>query len=181
MSQSIPQLLLENLQKIEPSGTFTGSLPRIQASSGKQYFGKVGSASEGEQYLGEAESLRCIEKAAPGLSPAVIDTGVDAGGHPYFLSEYKDLSRLTDKAGEILGKRLATELHRFKSEKGYGFEVPTYCGATRLANGWFDNWEECFSTMIGDLLKQLQKTGRYNDLCRKGDAVRERFVDLIRS
>lgn len=95
----------------------------------------------------------------------------------YFLSEYKDLRRLTPKAENALAKRLATELHRYKSTQGFGFGVATYCGATRQENGWYQTWDVCYNEMIASLLGMLRRKqggSRYADLCRKGEEVRRR-------
>jgi protein-ribulosamine 3-kinase len=169
MVRVLPQILLQHLQKLEPDAQFTGSLPVIQSSTGKRYFAKIGSPEDKDQYIGEAESLKLMYMAAPGLSPRVLAHG-DAGGLPYFLSEYKDFGHLNDKAAAILGRRMAEELHMYKSTEGFGFRVPTYCGATRQENGWFETWEDCFSALIGGLLDKLE--GRFAELRAKGEEVR---------
>lgn len=122
--------------------------------------------------------------AAPGLVPALIDCGViDADsqhqesdvGKPYFISEYKDIGILSAAAAKVLGKRLATEMHAYKSPNGkFGFHVPTYCGATRQDNGWFDTWMECFDALIGGLVDKLEEQGGYDALCRQAGQVRTR-------
>lgn len=175
----IPQIILEHLKNLEPNATFTGDLPTIQSSTGTRYFAKIGSSSERDQYVGEAESLKAINEAAPGLSPRMFASGaVDSSGNesstgqPYFLSEYKYLGRITTEAANVLARRLATELHRSKSNKGFGFDVPTYCGATRQENGRYESWDKCYSEMVGSLLKKLKQKGRFGDLCRMGEEVR---------
>jgi protein-ribulosamine 3-kinase len=173
---SVPEFLLNHLRKLDPDASFSGHLPKVSSSSGKNYFVKTGSSGEREQYEGEAESLDALAKAAPGLVPKVLDWG-ENGGKPYFISEYMTLGPLTDEAGVKLAKRMADEMHRFKSENGkFGFEVPTYCGATRMKNGWFDTWEECYSEMIGDLLASLRQRGRYAGLCEKGEEIRKTVI-----
>jgi fructosamine-3-kinase len=171
---SIHPILLKQLQKLESDAEFTvqsSRSNRITSSTGKQYFAKIGLEHEGEQYIGEAESLKHIAAAAPGLAPSVAASGLD-GKKPYLITEYKDLTSLSDAAAGRLGLRLATELHTYKGLEGFGFRVPTYCGATRLQNGWFDRWDDCFSAMIGDLLSQLKKKGGFAALCAKGEKVR---------
>ncbi|KIM88619.1 hypothetical protein PILCRDRAFT_2827 [Piloderma croceum F 1598] len=182
----VPQILLTHLEKLEPNATFTGSLPIIQSSAGVRYFAKIGSSSEKDQYIGEAESLRAMNEAAPGLSPRVLASGFVNGsgnephtGQPYFLSEYKDLRSLTSKAADVLAKRLATDLHRYKSDKGFGFDVPTYCGATRQENGWYERWDECYSELIGNLLEKLKQKGSFGDLCSKGEEVRRKAIPYL--
>lgn len=183
MPPTVHKVFIQAIQKEEPHVTVSpASSPPIQTSSGQRYIGKIGSPSQKEQFIGEAESLRCINIAAPGLAPKLLAAGVfeeetaeNDGeiGKPYFLCEYKHMNTLTDSAARTLGKRLATELHTYKGTPGFGFHVPTFCGATRQANGWFDSWEECFDALIGDLLETLQKRGGCEALCMQGNTVRK--------
>src|SRR6266852_67860 len=99
---AIPPHILKQLEHIEPGAQFNGGLPRISSSSGKTYFAKVGSPKEKEQYVGEAESLKAMALAAPGLVPSLLAFGVvdenegekespdavaDASGRrPFFIS-----------------------------------------------------------------------------------------------
>src|SRR6266403_242343 len=193
---AIPLHILKQLEQIEPGAQFSGGLPQVTSSSGKTYFVKVGSPKEKEQYIGEAESLRAMALAAPGLVPSLLALGfvdkngeeTDGGasgtspdGRPFFISEYKDMRPLTERSGAILGRRLATEMHDYTSPKhggggggGFGFAVPTFCGATRLRNGWYETWERCFDVLVGDLLSTLEARGGYSELCRRGQDVRLR-------
>ncbi|KAI0275028.1 fructosamine kinase PKL/CAK/FruK [Gloeopeniophorella convolvens] len=188
MSRRILPHLLKQLERIEPGVKFDQALPRVRSSSGNVYFVKTASSAEREQYIGEVESLRALSTAAPGLAPSVLAFGfVDSNGdetdspegRPYFISEYKDFTSLTESSGVTLGKRLSTEMHKYKSAKGYGFDVPTFCGATRLRNGWHETWEECYDALIGDLLSTLSTRGRYSELCQKGQEIRDRVVPTL--
>lgn len=176
----IASIFLPHLRNIEPDGQFTFSLPVVTSSAGNKYYAKLGRATESDQYIGEAESLKAIHAAAPGLAPRVFASGVvggdsnEAARRPYFLSEYKDIGSLSVKSAEFLGERIATELHAFKSNKGYGFDVPTYCGATRQENGWFGTWEECYSSMIENLLLKLNGRRGSTELIAKAEEVRLR-------
>lgn len=182
MSHSnIAQILLRHLQRIEPGAEFTGNLPLITSSTGARYYAKVGSPSEQDQYIGEAESLKAMSIAAPGLCPKIFASGITDGlkdeknlGRPYFLSEYKELGRLTGAGADTLAKRLAMELHAFKSNSGFGFAVPTFCGNTKQENGWYGTWAECYSELIGGLLLKLKQKRGFNELVVKGDEMRER-------
>ena len=168
-TMSISQFIQEVLEEIEPNAIFTGPLPKVKSSNGKTYFVKMGSPSEAEQYIGEAESLKAMGAGAPGLVPAVYKCGMK-DGRPYFISDYKEMG--SGKAASVLAKRLATEMHRYANPNGkFGFEIPTYCGATRLQNGWFDTWEECYSSMMKDLVNQLKKRGKFTEVCNKADRV----------
>jgi len=175
-------IFLPHLLSEEPDVQFTINFPLIASSAGKRYYAKVGRAEEKDQYFGEAESLRAIYEAAPGLAPRLLASGIAGEEYPsgrwkpYFLSEYRDIGSLTINSAKLLGERLSKELHTFKSPNGYGFSVPTYCGATRQDNGWFDTWEECYGTMINNILLKLPKGVRYSELLHKGDEVRTRCV-----
>jgi fructosamine-3-kinase len=168
------KLLLDKLRTIEPDATFELRLPRVHSSSGAVYFAKIGAPSEAEQYIGEANSLNAINEAAPRIAPRVLVSGVTEAGVPYFISEYKDISSLysNSKAANELAKRMATEMHAQPNPDGFGFPVPTYCGPTRLQNGMFKTWHECYGSQIGDLLHQLHRQGCYPHLCKKGEIVK---------
>ncbi|PSS05447.1 hypothetical protein PHLCEN_2v3827 [Hermanssonia centrifuga] len=177
--------ILRAIQKHEPGATLTSntSQPNVNASTGKSYFTKIGSANEQEQFIAEAESLKAMHLAAPGLAPKVIECSIiDEGmaehdtdiGKPIFVSEYKNISSLTDASAKALAKRIATELHGYKSTMGFGFHVPTYCGRTKQDNGWYESWEECYDALIAGLLSKLEAEGSYGELCSKGEQVRKR-------
>ena len=171
------------LEREQPDTTFHQEGSSIRSSDGQRYFAKIGSASDRDQYIGEAESLKAMYSAAPGLVPQLIDCGIidtnskerDSDvGRPYFLSEYKDIGTLTTAAAKTLGKRLATELHAYKSPNGFGFHIPTYCGRTRQENGWFQSWPECFDALMAGLEEKLRAQGGYESLCNQVKEVRER-------
>ena len=135
----VAKILSQKLSEIETGAEFRFSLPVVTSlTSGKQYYAKSGRPSERDQYIGEAESLKHIYRAAPGLAPKVLSSGLDDNGHPYMISEYLDIRRHDGNTLKKLATRLATELHKHKSDKGFGFDVPTFCGATRQDNGWYE-------------------------------------------
>ncbi|KAH8997336.1 fructosamine kinase PKL/CAK/FruK [Lactarius akahatsu] len=168
---AIPPHLLKQLERIEPGAHFSGKLPQVFSSSGKSYYAKCGSPREIEQYVGEAESLKAMGSCRSWSSPFFNGEETESSeGSPFFVSEYREITPLTERTGAILGRRLATEMHRYTSSKGYGFDVPTFCGATRLRNG-------CVSThSYGILLSTLTERRKYSELCRKGQDVRTRRV-----
>ncbi|KAH9483297.1 Protein-ribulosamine 3-kinase, chloroplastic [Psilocybe cubensis] len=178
---NIPEAILEKLKEQDSVSTFSGSLPRVTASSGSTYFVKIGSPAEAAQYSGEALSLKLMNAAAPGIAPRVISSGTLEISKPYFISEYKDIGSLSSKAAQTLAKRMATELHseEHASLEGFGFSIPTYCGVTKLSNGWFDTWDKCYASMVGDLLSQLESKGRYQHLCQKGRRVQAEVIPKL--
>lgn len=167
--------LLHKIKELEPPETeFDVSLPLIKSSSGTSYYAKIGQTYEKEQFTGESESLRHISAGAPGLAPRVFSQGLEENGRPFFISEYKQLSPLTTASAKRLAERLATELHTHTSQQGFGFSVPTFCGRTRQANGWYDTWEGCYDALIAGLLEGLSRraSGSNKDLCEKGEQIR---------
>lgn len=186
-------VIVEAIQAADPSASIEDvKPPRIRTSSGKEYYFKLGSPKDADQFIGEAEALKEMHIAAPGLAPKIVAYGVlsgdgasrgatGGGGKPYFVSEYKHLGSLTEAAARKLGRRMATELHTYKSTHGFGFAVPTYCGNTRQDNGWFDTWEECYDALIRGLVTKLENQGGFDDLCRKTNLVRKKWVDCSNS
>ncbi|KDQ19743.1 hypothetical protein BOTBODRAFT_102081 [Botryobasidium botryosum FD-172 SS1] len=180
MPGSIPAILLSILQKLEPNSAFSASGARITSSSGTSYYGKIGKPSESEQYHGEAENLRAMYDAAPGLCPNLFAHGISGDGKPYTLSEYKILSGLSSAAAVTLARRLASELHASGSPNGkFGYQCPTYCGATRVENGWHDSWDACFGAMIGGLLDKLERKGNNTALCKLGRDVQSHAIPYL--
>lgn len=134
----VAEILRQKLSEIEPDAKFDYNLPIVISSSNKRYYAKAGKPSEQAQYIGEAESLKHISRAAPGLTPKVLQSGVDDSGSPYLISDYLYITPHDSGSLKSLATRLASELHVHKSEQGFGFEVPTFCGVTRQANGWYE-------------------------------------------
>jgi len=161
----------------------------VLSSSGRSYYAKTGSQKDIGPYVTEVESLKAIGRAAPGLVPTLVAFGfTDEGGRdadsskgsPYFITEYRYMTPLTERSAAILGRRLATEVHNFTSPKGFGSEVvPYYGGVTRLRHGWHRTWERYVDGLVGDLLSTLEARGGYSDLCRKGQAIRARVIPAL--
>ncbi|KAH0838005.1 hypothetical protein J3R83DRAFT_6244 [Lanmaoa asiatica] len=117
---SIADIFLPRLHDIEPDAEFAFSLPIVTSSAGNKYYAKLGNVTESDQYMGEAESLKAIHDAAPGLAPKVFASGVvdgDSNDRPYFISEYKDMGSLSRKSAELLGERIATGTPRLQEQQ----------------------------------------------------------------
>lgn len=138
----------------------------------------MGRERDTEQYTGEAESLRAMHAACPGICPRVFECLVDqVTGCPIFISEYKSMGPLDKRNAAELGRALADMHRNGRSPTGqFGFAIPTYCGATRMRNGWADTWGKTFDRMTGDLLQTLQDRGEFEELCRLGGQVRKKYV-----
>jgi hypothetical protein len=136
MLRAIPAPLVEILRSIEsdhPSATFTMEGFCVRSSpSGRAYYVKLGDPADEEQYNGEAVSILHIARAAPDLCPAILRFGTakfpetDMGGdgdaevidRPFWVSEYKFVHPLDPKSASTLAKRLALELHAYRSQNG---------------------------------------------------------------
>lgn len=176
---TIPSILSSVLSTVEPSATFAGSPPRIASSSHRVYYAKLGTPQEVEQYTGEAASLRVFSAISPGLAPNVLTYDVDENsGRPYMVSDYLDISgRLGESAAKVLAKRLALEVHAHSNEKGFGFDVPTYCGVTRFENPWCSTWDKAFGGMIESMLDRIKAGGGGDaELFRMGSQVLTRYL-----
>ncbi|KAI9092590.1 fructosamine kinase PKL/CAK/FruK [Phlyctochytrium arcticum] len=144
-------------------------------TTGQTYLVKQGPHSEKEHYEAEAESLRLMYAAQPGICPCLLECALDPDSDTMiFVSEYKSLKSLNAAAAGELGRMLASmHTHSSSQAEKFGFSIPTFCGRTRMRNGWTDTWEETFDRKIGDLLDTLRKDGSYNELCAKGDVLRK--------
>ncbi|KAG8983811.1 hypothetical protein FRB90_005724 [Tulasnella sp. 427] len=177
---SIAPSVLSALSSLDPNATYTqAGGPKVKSSKGDIFYVKTGGARYYDQWKGEAESLKAMHAAAPGICPRLIAFGEDEESKqkPYMISEYKEFSSLSSPSGKNLARRMALELHEPRnSEAGakgkFGFQWPTYCGATRLENGWFDTWDEAYGSLIKTLLDNLRQEGRsYSEICDLGDQV----------
>ena len=186
MQYFIPPALLVALQRIEPNAKFfqsPASSCQVQSSlTNKTYFAKMGSASgcDVEQYHGEAESLRAMYAASPGICPRVFESSIDpASSRPVLISEYKNIGPFNEQSAVALASALAEMHTKGKSPTGqYGFSVPTYCGRTRMSNGWSQTWAEAFDKMIGELLGTLNRTGQFEEICALGEEIRARWAQF---
>ncbi|KAJ3531510.1 hypothetical protein NM688_g7564 [Phlebia brevispora] len=187
-SRTVDSIIARIIEKYEPGATvsYANSSTRVRSSSGKEYFVKTGMPGEKEQFIAEAECLKAIHTAAPGLAPRLLECSVVSKeiadnerdvGKLVWVSEYKSMGSLTDGPARILAKRLAGELHAYKSTKGFGFSVPTFCGPTRQDNGWYDSWEKCYDALIAGLLAKLPS--RYTELHSKGEEIRKRVIPAL--
>ena len=100
------------------------------SSSARTFYAKLGEPRDEEQYNGEAVSIQHITRAAPDLCPAVLHFGIakcpeieddenaEMVDKPIWVSEYKSMRPLDPDSASILAKRLALELHAYRSQNG---------------------------------------------------------------
>lgn len=118
---------------------FTASGDRLTNSrTNRTYFAKQG--RNVAQILGEAEGLRLMAQASPGLVPSIYLAEESKDGRTaLFLSEYINLGRSTSSSMSKLAEKMANELHNPEAHvgvAGFGFARPTHCGVTKQDNTW---------------------------------------------
>ncbi|KAG8761560.1 hypothetical protein FRC14_002747 [Serendipita sp. 396] len=190
---SIAPALIVKLREIEQdtAATFTSAGFCVRSSGSACYYVKTGSPLEMEQYQGETKSLEAIEQAAAGLAPRVFSVGYiqadedeededeEENQRSYMISEYKFLQPLSGDRALELARRLALELHAFKSDRGFGFECATYCGATRTQGRFFESWAACFADMIQSLLSTLRDQPQWKEVVNLGDQIVSTVIPFL--
>lgn len=139
----------------------------LETSKGRFFAKSNASVLEG-LFAREAAGLSAMRKSGTRLAvPRVICFEDPAPGAPGFLiTELLEPGRRERGFDEALGRGLA-ELHRATSDRGFGFEVDTYCGSTVQPNGWMDRWVDFYrERRIGFQMK----LGRDRGVFSKGDA-----------
>lgn len=119
------------------------------------YFAKLVRGPAKAQAKGEAASLLAMAAYAPqGFVPAVLGVK-EANGELAMVSSYAEGSRSPDFQAR-LGAALATMHSPSGKSEGYGFDVPTHCGATEQDNAWNQSWEAFFRDQrLGDLVRRI--------------------------
>lgn len=110
------------------------------AQTGKTYIAKLASGNT-SQLIGEAEGLKRMWETSPGLVPKLhIKEELDNGKRALFISDYINIGSMGAATMARLAEKMANELHnpdkQLKDVKGFGFPVPTHCGATEQDNTW---------------------------------------------
>ena len=96
------------------------------------------------QFEAEAAGLRALSAAESELRiPEVIGFS-DEPGQAFLLLEYLDSAPRGAEFDRQLGVGLA-QLHRMFSERGFGFDLNGFCGATPQPNPWTSSWLEFYA------------------------------------
>jgi len=169
------------------AGDFKASGDQLHnTATGKTYFAKQG--RNVAQILGEAEGLRLMSDAAPGLTPAIhLAEESKDGRTALFISDYIDLGRSSSQSKAQLAERLAKELHnpeRHSSVTRFGFSRPTHCGVTEQDNTWEDDWMVFWrDRRLGDILKQIKakRGSSANELLNLGRRIQEEVCPTLLS
>lgn len=112
------------------------------------------------QFEAEALGLSTLRAAATSLRiPEPLAHKDGETGESFLLLEYLEPGAAGEKFDERLGRGLA-ELHRCGSERGFGFSMDGYCGATSQPNSWMPSWSEFYAEQrIGHQLRLAEDRG----------------------
>lgn len=141
------------------------------------------------QIQAEAESLKLINSACPGLANHLLSYGQEGNdlfmlsawhgelSHPLCFERHsdtvrKDMGRMTPQAQAELGKKLG-QMHLASFSATFGFHVPTFCGATEQDNTPETSWKNFFSKRrVGDLIDRIGDA----ELLSLGQTLQERVI-----
>jgi protein-ribulosamine 3-kinase len=153
VSRLLSRALGERVEVQAPRGRALGATAVLATSRGR-CFVKTGPAAAG-QLASEAVSLAALERATRG---ALVVPKVLAVDDAALVLEHLEPGA-SPQHDERLGRGLAL-LHRASAER-FGFEVDTYCGATRQPNAWRASWVELFREQrLLHLVGLLERRGR---------------------
>ncbi|SOV07530.1 uncharacterized protein UDID_05303 [Ustilago sp. UG-2017a] len=175
LDKTLESILRSECSHLGTSFTSRGASCALAQPSGLALFAKIESSVE--QTLGEAESLKAMGSALSSgsdkggaeerLTPEVHASGKSQDGRAYLITDYLDLRPSINKSGQkVLGRRLAEMHKRGVNEDGrFGFDVATYCGATRQDNSWNTSWPKFWADQrIGDLVNRIHADQNDNEL-----------------
>jgi protein-ribulosamine 3-kinase len=135
-----------------------GSIARaveLETNVGR-FFVKTHEAALQGMFPSEAAGLRAI--AATGTRIGVPE--VVAVDEAFLVLELVEEGARGPKGDEDLGAGLA-ELHRATRDR-FGFDVDTFCGATRQPNAWAPRWVDFYREQrLGHQVRLLQAKGRF--------------------
>ncbi|RPA86356.1 Ketosamine-3-kinase [Ascobolus immersus RN42] len=163
--------------------SFTSTCKLTSSSTNQTYFLKTSTQDSNapEMLLGEYKSLDAISNAVPDFCPTPIAHGT-INGTSYLLTSFLHLDSRGGRSDEEqrgLARSLA-KLHTSPSPNGqFGFDVPTYCGATKQDNTWHDKWADFFSeARLGGVVDAIKKErrGRAAEVEAVVGKVREKVV-----
>jgi protein-ribulosamine 3-kinase len=143
-----------------------------------EFFAKWSDSAPSDIFVAEAAGLQALATAAAASSlaiPRVIAAEGASHAHPGFLIlEFLNSAPANAAGEEALGHGLA-RIHRASADS-FGFDRPTYCGATRQDNARSKSWPEFYGTQrLVPLLTTLRDRGLSPDRL----AAYRRLIDRL--
>jgi fructosamine-3-kinase len=147
---------------------------------GETFFVKWNDRPLPRQFEAEAAGLLAMRAADSGLRIPQPIAHSDAGpGASFLVLEFLPPGRRGAGFEEALGQGLAT-LHQCASQRGHGFSVDGYCGATPQPNGWMADWIPFYSQRrLGHQLRLARNAGLTTGDARIIESVINRLPELL--
>jgi fructosamine-3-kinase len=152
------------------SGGCIANATRVDTTDGRVFL-KWAAGPAGAGFEAEAAGLRALRACAPSdiVVPQPIACANAADGRDgYLLTSWVERVAPTASHSARLGAALAA-LHAAEppaadAGRPYGFDVDTFCGATRQPNAWMVAWPDFFrERRLGALADALRRAGRWDD------------------
>ena len=135
-------------------------------SNDHSVFLKTGATSDYEMFLGEAEGLRELAKAAAVQVPKVLGC-VRSASESMLALEWIDFDLPGPDTEALLGRQLAKQ-HRYVSDR-FGWHRDNTIGSTPQRNLWNDDWIDFLrEDRLGFQLKLAANNGFDGELQREG-------------
>lgn len=149
-------------------------------AGGRAWFVKWNERDLPGQFAVEAAGLRALAESACGLivpRPLAWDDG--GPGRGFLVLEELQSAPAAPESDEVLGRGLAA-LHAASDARGFGFDLPGYCGATPQPNPWTSCWSEFFREQrLGHQLRLAAGRGLSADALSLGERVCARLDELL--
>jgi fructosamine-3-kinase len=143
---------------------------------GRTLFAKWNDHPLPRQFEAEAAGLRALADADSGLVIPAPVAFSDEPGRAFLVIEYLERGARKPGFDDDLGRGLAA-LHRATSDRGFGFPLDGYCGATPQPNPWTQSWTEFYADhRLGHQLRLARERG----MSRDDGAIVERAIERAR-
>lgn len=127
---------------------------------GRNFFVKLNQASFVAMFEAEAFGLEDILASNSILAPKPICWGV-AGNNCYLVLQWLELGGGKTQSWQEMGRKLA-RMHKFISNRGFGWRMNNTIGSTPQINDWTDDWVEFYAKhRLGYQFKLARRRGGY--------------------
>jgi fructosamine-3-kinase len=166
--------------RLDPAGGGCINSAATTEVGGRRFFVKWNDRPLEAQFEAEARGLNALVGSGTSLViPRAICWGDEGPGRSFLVLEYLPPGGRVADFEQRLGRGLA-ELHRASSERGFGFEVDGYCGATPQPNGWLDDWIAFYGQRrLGHQLDLARARGYPQPDYERGQRLIARLPELL--
>ena len=166
--------------RLDPAGGGCINSAATTEVGGRRLFVKWNDRPLPRQFEAEAAGLNGLADSGTSLQiPRAICWGDDGPGRSFLVLDDVPPGRRVPDFEQRLGRGLA-ELHRASTERGFGFALDGYCGATPQPNGWLASWTDFYGQRrLGHQLDLARQRGYPADDYAQGQRLIERLPDLL--